>query len=207
MRILKSAIIFFFITLTGCNDSATDKPYSFDYVSTKSKANEALEFCKSRRMNKEFCVLIDMGIHSGRKRFFVWDFRRDTITHSFLLSHGCCDNPRGQDRSKENPTFSNIEGSHCSSLGKFKIGKRGFSNWGVNVNYLLHGLEPTNNNALKREIVFHSWERVSDDEIYPDGTPEGWGCPTISDKSFRIIDPLLKAASKPVLMWIYNSKD
>ena len=61
----------------------------------------------------------------------------------------------------------------------------------------------SNSNALKRFIVFHSWEVVSDEEVYPNGTPEGWGCPTISNNSFRIVDPLLKSSSKPVLMWIY----
>ncbi len=206
MRILKLTIIFFFITLTGCDISERNEPYFLDYNFTRSKANEALTFCKAKRMNNEFCILIDLGIHSGRKRLFVWDFRRDTITHSFLVGHGCCDKPWGQTFSKESPEFSNVENSHCSSLGKFKIGERGYSSWGVNIKYLLHGLESSNNNALDRVIVFHSWERVSDEEVYPDGTPEGWGCPTLSNNSFKIIDTLLKATSKPVLMWIYDSK-
>jgi hypothetical protein len=45
---------------------------------------------------------------------------------------------------------------------------------------------------------------VSDKEIYPDGTPEGWGCPTISNNSMKITDLLLKSTEKPVLMWIYK---
>jgi hypothetical protein len=45
---------------------------------------------------------------------------------------------------------------------------------------------------------------VADKEIYPNGTPEGWGCPTISNKNMKIIDPILKSAQKPVLMWIYK---
>jgi hypothetical protein len=72
------------------------------------------------------------------------------------------------------------------------------------VNYLLHGLDKTNSAAVKREIVLHSWEVVSDRAVYPNGTPEGWGCPTISNNSFKIIDPLLKSSAKPVLMWIYE---
>jgi hypothetical protein len=47
---------------------------------------------------------------------------------------------------------------------------------------------------------------VSDEEVYPNGTPEGWGCPTISNKSFLKLDPILKASNKPVLMWIYKSE-
>lgn len=155
-------------------------------------------------MNEDFSILIDMKIHSGRNRFFVWDFKKDTITHSYLVGHGCCDSPWGKDYTKDNPSFSNVENSHCSSLGKYKIGERGYSSWGVKTKYLMHGLEKSNNNALKRTIVFHSWEAVADEEIYPRGTPEGWGCPTLSNDNFRIVDNKLKNSKRPVLMWIYN---
>jgi hypothetical protein len=69
----------------------------------------------------------------------------------------------------------------------------------------LHGLESSNSNALKRVVVFHSWEVIPDDEPYPSGTPEGWGCPAISDKDFLKIDAWLQNKKK-VLMWIYNEK-
>lgn len=171
---------------------------------TKQKAGEALAYCKAKNMNTEFCFLLDMSLHSGLKRFFVWDFVKDTISYSFLVGHGCCDNAWSSDGSKEAPGFSNVDGSHCSSLGKYKLGQRGYSDWGIHVKYLMHGLEASNSNALARFIVFHSWEQVSDREVYPRGTPEGWGCPTVSDSSMRIVDPLLKAARKPVLMWMYK---
>ena len=168
------------------------------------KAKEALEFCQKKKYNEEFCILIDMSIHSGLNRFFVYDFTKKEITHSMLVGHGCGKSPWSFDFSKEKPTFSNVDGSHCSSLGKYKIGERAWSDWGINVKYVLHGLEKTNNNAQSRYIVFHSWEKVSDTEIYPDGTPEGWGCPTISNNNMKIIDKLLKKSTKPVLMWMFN---
>ncbi|MFC6267116.1 murein L,D-transpeptidase catalytic domain-containing protein [Frigoriflavimonas asaccharolytica] len=170
------------------------------------KVKEAKEFINKNALNDDFCILIDLGIHSGRKRFFVWDFKKNQVIDEFLVGHGCGDNQWSADNSKENPTFSNEVDSHRSSLGKYKLGKRGFSNWGVNINYIMHGLEKTNSNAVERIIVFHSWEAVSDEEIYPAGTPEGWGCPTISNKSFLALDPMIKNSQKPVLMWIYSSK-
>lgn len=172
--------------------------------STRIKAAEALEYCKSKKFNTDFCILIDMSLHSGVKRFFVWDFTKDTISYSFLVGHGCCNNAWSSDQSKEDPTFSNVDGSHCSSLGKYKIGERAYTYWGVKTKYVLHGLESTNSNALSRYIVFHSWEAISDVEVYPNGTPEGWGCPVISNNSFTTLDPILMAVKKPVLMWIYN---
>ena len=73
---------------------------------------------------------------------------------------------------------------------------------GIHVKYLLHGLESSNSIALRRDIVLHSWERVSDEEVYPDGTPEGWGCPAVSDNDMRLIDQKLKSLGKKVLMWV-----
>ena len=175
------------------------------FPKTKQKAKEALVYCQTNKFNTDFCILIDMRVHSGLKRFFVWDFNKDSITHSFLVSHGCGSNPWATDYTKENPVFSNEDGSHCSSLGKYKIGQRAYSNWGVHIKYVLHGLDITNSNALARYIVFHSWEETPNEEIYPDGTPEGWGCPTLSNENFQLIDPILQKAEKPVLMWIYNN--
>ncbi len=207
---LKTIILLFSTFIIGQNTELpkitgnSNPKTNAELTRTQVKAKEAMEFCKSKNFNTEFCILIDMSKHSGLKRFFVWDFSTDSIRNSFLVGHGCGENSWMGDFSKDNPKFSNIDGSHCSSLGKYKIGARGYSNWGVNIKYVLHGLDSTNSNALKRYIVFHSWEVVSDEEIFPSGTPEGWGCPTISNKSFKLIDPIIKSSSKPVLMWIYN---
>lgn len=169
-----------------------------------AKAKEALTFCKANHYNDDFCILIDMGVHSGLNRLFVYDFNQSKITHQMLVGHGCGNYPWSFDFTKDNPTFSNKDGSHCSSLGKYKIGKRAWSDWGIHVKYVLHGLDQTNSNAESRYIVFHSWEKVADKEVYPSGTPEGWGCPTISNANMKIIDPMLKKVKKPVLMWMYK---
>lgn len=193
--------------LVGCSNQMSVNEENNPIVDIKLarlKAKEAFDFCKSEDINTDFCILIDMSLHSGVKRFFLWDYKKDTISYGCLVSHGCGDNPWSNDLSKENPKFSNQPGSHCSSLGKYIIGERGYSDWGVHIKYVLYGLEASNNNALSRIIVFHSWEAVADKEIYPKGTPEGWGCPAISNNSFTIIDPILTASELPVLMWIYN---
>jgi len=213
--------ISFFFLLAGCTNPNTSesnllqkaapqrhklvksKP-TINLAQTQLKAKAAYQYCSENNMNLDYCILIDMNIHSGVERFLLWDFNLDTIRYRFLVGHGCCDNYWSSDDSKDNPTFSNVPDSHCSSLGKYKIGERAYSNWGVNIKYVLHGLESTNNNAFKRLIVFHSWEMVADTEVYPAGTPEGWGCPTISNNSFHLIDPILKNAQQPVLMWMYQ---
>ncbi|SIN85054.1 L,D-transpeptidase catalytic domain [Epilithonimonas zeae] len=190
--------------ISGSKDSLVISKPKIDSSKTNQKAKEALQFCKAKNFNTDFCILIDMSQHSGLKRFFIYDFKKDEITNEYLVGHGCGNSSWSADYTKENPSFSNEDNSHLSSLGKYKIGARGYSNWGVNIKYLMHGLEETNSNALKRIIVFHSWEMMSDDEVYPKGSPEGWGCPTVSNKAFKEIDPVLKNSKKPVLMWIYN---
>ncbi|KAB1229550.1 murein L,D-transpeptidase catalytic domain-containing protein [Chryseobacterium viscerum] len=170
----------------------------------KIKAEEALKFCTSKNLNRDFCILIDMSLHSGIKRFFVWDFKNNKISKEYLVGHGCGPNSWSKDGSKANPGFSNEDGSHLSSLGKYKLEGRGYSDWGINIKYLMHGLEETNSNALKRFIVFHSWNMMSDTEVFPQGSPEGWGCPTVSNNAMKEIDPMIQKSGKPVLMWIYN---
>lgn len=168
------------------------------------KAEEALQFCISKKLSTDFCILINMSLHSGVNRFFVWDFKKKSVIGKYLVGHGCGANSWSRDDSKDHPKFSNEDGSHLSSLGKYKLQGRGHSEWGINIKYLMHGLEETNSNALKRYIVFHSWDQMSDDEVFPKGSPEGWGCPTVSNNAMKEIDPLIQKAGKPVLMWIYN---
>lgn len=166
----------------------------------KAKADSAYSFCKEKKMNTNYCILIDFRIHSGKNRFFVWDFAKDTIAYSGLCCHGY-----GRKGTQSKPIFSNDEGSYCSSLGRYKIGIRSYSSWGINVHYKLHGLEKSNSNAFKRIIVMHSHAPVSDEEIYPRHLTLGYsqGCPVISDEMMRKMDELLKVEVKPMLMWMY----
>lgn len=165
---------------------------------------EALQYCKDNKLNQEKFILIDLGIHSGLKRFFVYDFNKNAVVKSYMVSHGCADNRWGGTESKENPVISNEFDSHCSSTGKYVILNRGVSQWGIKVNYVLQGKDKSNSNSAKRAIVLHSWEAISADEVYPEGTPEGWGCPAVSNESMKEIDEILKQHKKD-LMWIIKS--
>lgn len=192
---------------TGSSDPGTEaetEVRGLDVKRLKSKAEAARAYCKANKLNLDICLLADLSIHSGKKRMVVWSFAKDTVIHSGLVSHGCGAQPWGKDRSKKAPVFSNEENSHCSSPGKYRMGARGYSQWGTHTKYLMHGLEKTNSNAMKREIVFHGWDAIADEEVYPDGTPEGWGCPAVSNTFMATVDDLLKAKQQPVLFWIFE---
>lgn len=188
------------------NESSDQDPLQagMDYKRLKKHAEAARIFCMRNNMDLKLCLLADMQVHSGKERMVVWDFSKDTVIASGLVSHGCGAAPWGKDKSRDKPVFSNAFDSHCSSLGKYKIGDRGYSSWGIHVKYLMHGLEAGNSNALRREIVLHSWDAITDREVYPDGTPEGWGCPAVSNTFMKQLDQLLQHRRKPVLLWIYN---
>ncbi len=181
----------------SCKADVTDEEAS---LRLEAKADTALVFCKNKEFDTSFCILVDMKIHSGKNRFFIWDFKKDTIMHAGLCCHGA-----GGESSGSQPVFSNTPGSNCTSLGKYKIGIRSYSNYGIRVHYKLHGLEKTNNNAYKRIVVLHSHNPVPDYEIYPFHLPMGYslGCPVISNELMTTLDGLLKKAGKPVLLWIY----
>ena len=170
----------------------------------KKKAEEALLFCKTNGYNTDFCVLIDMKIHSGKYRMFVYDFTSQKVARAALCAHGC--GKGDKESTGAQPLFSNKEGSLLTSLGKYKIGVRAYSQWGINVHYKLHGLEATNNNAFKRIIVLHSHNPVPAREIYPLHLPMGWsfGCPVTDNDTMAYLDTKLQNTKKPVLMWIFD---
>lgn len=206
---MHSTFSMFLIVCISClqNTHMVNQPSGTDAHKTSwktgKKINEALQFARKNGYDSGVALLIDYSKHSGLKRAYLINPAAKQVTDSFLVSHGCGAGLWAQDQSKENPMFSNAFDSHCTSLGKFKIGRRGPSEWGIKVKYILHGLDRENSNALKRTIVLHGWEAVSDDETYPAGTPEGWGCPAFSNKAMIQIDAALKPCNRPVLLWAY----
>ncbi|MFT6717336.1 MAG: hypothetical protein ACJA0Q_001988 [Saprospiraceae bacterium] len=169
----------------------------------EQKKKEAFAYCKSNNLDTNVCILIDMSVHSGKNRLFVVDFKADTLLLKGVCAHGSCDGGSAPKRTNSGVQFSNVPGSYCSSIGKYKMGKRSWSNWGINVHYKLHGLDPTNNNAYKRIVVLHSYQGVPNHEVYPSRVMTSLGCPMVSDQDMRYLDKLLKKR-KNMLMWIYN---
>jgi len=195
---MKKLILGFAFVLLCCNN-ATQKQKTKDY---SKYHNEALEFCKSKKLNTAYYFLLDMSIHSGRNRFFVYDFDTNKVTDKNLVTHGSCDQFQENEDKWEKAKFDSRIDSHCTMKGKYKIGERAYSSWGIHIKYVLHGLESSNKNAEKRYVVLHSWNAVSNTEIYPEVSPLSWGCPAVSNEFMKKIDTKLKASKKPVLLWI-----
>lgn len=201
MKMIQKTILLLGLILLGCNsfnnsDEAVEKK---DYLKFH---DEAKTYCKAQNFNEDYYFLIDLSIHSGKNRFFVYDFKTNTISNQNLVTHGSCDQFEVNETKWEKAKCSNRNNSHCSSKGKFKIGKRDYSSWGIKVKYWLHGLESSNSNAVERVVVLHSWDAVDNEEIYPDYSPLSWGCPAVSDAFMELLDAKLQQTKKPVLLWI-----
>ncbi len=196
---MRNITLLFLLSFICCNNATVEETPIKEYAASHT---QALKYCKENKFNEDYYYLLDLSIHPGKNRFFVYDFKQNKITDQNLVTHGSCDqfenNPNKWDKAK----FSSKSDSHCSMKGKYKIGKRDYSSWGINVKYWLHGLESTNSTAVKRVVVLHSWSAVSNEEIYPKVSPLSWGCPAVSDEFMRKLDAQLKVSAKPVLLWI-----
>ena len=83
-----------------------------DLIKTKKKAEEALVFCKSKKLNTDICILIDMSLHSGLNRFVIWDFKEQKVVNKYLVGHGCGSNSWSSDESKDKPIQAYINNGY-----------------------------------------------------------------------------------------------
>ncbi len=182
--------------------------YQYDREAIEARAfrhaKNLKQFAIWNNMDTNLFFLIDFSIPSGFNRLFLVDLNRDSIVFETLVAHGSGRYDDAETWDGVPTQFSNIENTNLSSLGRYSIGSRGRSVWGVGTKYLLHGLDSTNDNARMRSIVLHSWPSIPNKEIYPGKIEMSWGCPAVSDSAFHIIDGVIYYGSRQMLMEIYN---
>ncbi|MEO5946208.1 MAG: murein L,D-transpeptidase catalytic domain-containing protein [Chitinophagaceae bacterium] len=162
----------------------------------KDKASEAKTFVKRKGYNDKYCFLIDMSLPSGQNRFFIYNLEKDSLVNKQLVAHGNC-----YEYWLVGRKYSNVVGSGCTSLGKYRIGNSYIGKFGYS--YKLHGLDSTNNNAFERTVVLHSHSCVPDNEV-ADDICQSNGCPTVSPKFLLEIKKIVNSSKQPVLLWIYE---
>ncbi len=162
----------------------------------EQKVAAAKLFIKQNGYNENLCCLIDMSIPSGQNRFFIYDLKKDTLGAAGLVAHGNC-----FEYWLEGRRYSNVVGSGCTSLGKYKIGNSYTGKFGYS--YKLHGLDSSNNNAFERTVVLHSHNCVPESEL-TDEICQSNGCPTVSPGLLVQLKSIINNSKKPLLLWIYN---
>ena len=169
------------------------------YESIEARAAQALKYAGRKGMSTNYCVFVDYGIPSGSPRVFVWSFAEGRIVYRGHAMHG-----PGKGSTAETPVFSNVPGSHCSSLGKFEVTRQhGIRN---KTGYCLKGLERSNNLAYSRGIMIHSsrWvDRNTWRRYIPLNRRCCLGCVTVSSKDMRFIGRLVEKEDRNLLLWSY----
>jgi hypothetical protein len=166
-------------------------------LSLRSRLNQITRYAIDNGYSTQYFFFIDMGINSGRNRFFVYEMDKDSIAMCGLVAHGSCNT-----QFLEQARFSNTPNCGCSSLGKYKVGPAYQGEFGKS--YRLLGLDSTNSNALKRGIVLHGFGPVPDEEIFPRPLCNSFGCPMVSRSFLGRLSALIDKSPKPILMWVYK---
>lgn len=194
------------VSFTKCSQSSNtaDSAISTD-ISDHYRAIVNTEFVnKARQHNADtrYLILVDYSIPSNDYRLFIWDTEQDKIVEKFWCAHGF-----GGGSTPERPVFSNTFGSNCSSLGWFLI-ERGVgvsSHWGYQY-HAVDGLEASNSNARRRQILIHPWSSVSHDYEAKISRPMNLdgrcaGCFTTTDEGYKLIDQYVRSRTKRILLY------
>ncbi len=183
-------------------ERASSTAISFKKESTETKrvadfASRLKKYAASSGYNQSFCYLVDMKKESGENRFYVYDLKAGKIIHRALVTHGSCGNSFFSKRE-----YGNTVGCNCSSLGKYKIGKKYYGRFGLA--YKLHGLESSNSKAFERFVVLHAHSCVPDNEVSPYPICLSNGCPTVSTNFLQTLSGFIDKSKQPILLWMFE---
>jgi hypothetical protein len=189
------------------NFSKTALPDSVQQPGPKNKPNTELRLQEQalqlkayikqhKSYNDSIAFLIDMKIPSGNHRFFVYNLYNNTIISKSLVAHGVGSNTLKRDSLQ----FSNINNSLCTSLGKYRIGKSYYGQFGKA--YKLIGLDTSNNNAYLRNIVLHYYDQVPLKE-QKQAIVNSYGCPMVHEVYFNQLAAMIDDSKQPILLHIY----
>lgn len=147
---------------------------------------------------KNFSI-IDYSLPSTAKRFWSFDMINNKLLYKEIVAHG---KNTGANYAKY---FSNIPNSKKSSLGLFKTGDTYTGRNGYSL--YLNGLEKGFNDlALKRSIVMHGANYVSQDFINKQGRlGRSWGCPAFRQKIAKEIIDTIKQGQYLFVYYLDNN--
>lgn len=134
--------------------------------------------------------ITDFSLHSSQWRLWIVSLSTGALLYQLHVGHGEA-SIVGDDLGWAS-VFSNLPGSHQSSLGLVRTAETYTGNYGYSLR--IDGLEPGfNDNVRARAIVVHPWFGSDPEVIASQGwaTPS-WGCATIDPAlSAEVIDTIL----------------
>lgn len=183
------------IHLLNKGKAENPKERSPSIIRIKQKAAKLRQYCSRNGFSTQYGFIADMHLHSGKRRFFVYDFQKDTIVLAGMVAHGSCN-----EVFLTAVRFSNTSGCGCSSAGKYKVG--GIYKGRFGTAYKLHGLDTTNSNAYDRNIVLHAYDCIPDNEFYPYPICNSLGCAMVSYHFLETLSGYIRKSKKPLVLWL-----
>lgn len=140
-------------------------------------------------VKRPILTVIDYSKTSIEKRLWVFDLSKNKLIFETHVTHG---ENSGKIKSTR---FSNINGSHQSSLGVFTTGETYYGSNGYSLR--LDGHEKgVNSLARKRAIVVHGADYASEKFIKRNGRLGlSWACPAVDSKIARKLIDTIKNGS------------
>lgn len=149
-------------------------------------------------------AVIDFSLPSSSQRLWLFDLHTQSLIMRELVAHG---QGSGDNHARQ---FSNIEGSHQSSIGLFRTQESYYGQHGYSLR--MDGLEPgINDQARRRAIVIHGADYVDESWVARLGRiGRSHGCPAVSRNVIRTVVDNLKGgqflfAYYPDEQWIQTS--
>lgn len=136
-----------------------------------------------KRTNSPVLTIVDFQLPSTAHRMWIIDTASDSLLLNTWSAHG-----KGSGREMAR-TFSNVSGSHQTSLGFYLTGEEYIGKNGRSLK--LDGMDAGfNTNARKRYVVMHGADYVSQDTIDAYGVlGNSEGCPAVSHAvNHQVID-------------------
>lgn len=217
MMALKPLLALFLCFFSAAGAYGAPSPWAKDKFSQLRKAAPQISGkALSSALNATQCAMvqgmqlpnrlavIDFSLPSSEKRLWIFDLVEEKLVLRDLVAHG------KNSGEAEASRFSNVEGSHQSSLGLFKAaetyhGKHGYS-------LRLDGLEEGFNDlARQRAIVIHGADYVAPKWIKQHGRlGRSFGCPAVRKEiAQEVVDELKNGqfvfSYYPDQQWVQNS--
>jgi hypothetical protein len=201
-KIRKIIFVSILLTVGALLWSYVDKKTHINFQFYKTDLPE--KFSKSDYFNKydlsnHFVIYVDFRKSRNKRRLWVVDHGKVLATS--YTSHGKNSNATSNKYLKNfipPSKFSNVNNSYQSSLGIFEIGTyikmgpkhdcscKAFKKCNdcshLRMAFLLDGLQSSNNNALKREILIHTSSYVSENL-----SGDSQGCFVVSPEVFELL--------------------
>lgn len=170
--------------------------------------SEFIQKTRQHNADTRYLILVDYSIPSNGYRLFIWDTEQDKIVEKFWCAHGF-----GGGSTPERPVFSNTLGSNCSSLGWFTVDRSVGRSAHYGYNYhAVDGLDSSNSNARRRQILIHPWSSVTRDYEAQIDHPMDLdyrcaGCFTTTDEGYKTIDQYVKSRTKHILLYAFDGRN